>query len=176
VIGRSLVAGLCLSPRPTQPKGRLDLTGQLGLASDVDLVIAAPGHPLAGARRVSLARLADEPFILCEPGSGTRETAEEALPKTGRPVQVAMDLASSAAIKRAVARGLGVAIFSRYAVSVALRLGVVVELPVTGFPLRRHRHLVYPPDRRFGPVGEAFLSFVDAGRWRDAVGENLMTD
>ncbi len=140
------------------------------------IAIAAPGHPLAGANRVSLARLADEPFILREPGSGTRETAEEALAKTGRPVQVAMELAHNGAIKRAVARGLGVAILSRYAVSVELRLGVVVELPVTGFPLRRQWHLVYPRDRRFGPVGEAFLSFVDEGRWRDAVGEDLTTD
>ncbi len=140
------------------------------------IAIAAPGHPLAGARRVSLARLADEPFILREPGSGTRETAEEALAKTGRPVQVAMVLASNGAIKRAVARGLGVAILSRYAVSLELRLGVVVELPVTGFPLRRQWHLVYPRDRRLGPVGQAFLSFVDGPQWPDALGEALTTD
>lgn len=140
------------------------------------IAIAAPGHPLAGARRVSLARLADEPFIHREPGSGTRETAEEALAKTGRPVHVAMELASNGAIKRAVARGLGVAILSRHAVSLELRLGAVVELRVAGFPLHRQWHLVYPRDRRFGPVGEAFLSFVDEGGWRDHVGEDLTTD
>ncbi len=140
------------------------------------IAIAAPDHPLARARRVSLARLADEPFILREPGSGTRETAEEALARTGRPVQVVMELASNGAIKRAVARGLGVAILSRYAVSFELRLGTVVELPVSGFPLRRQWHLVYPRDRRFGPVGEAFLSFVDEGRWRGALGETVTTD
>ncbi|MDP9250105.1 MAG: LysR family transcriptional regulator [Chloroflexota bacterium] len=140
------------------------------------IAIAAPGHPLAGAHRVSLARLATEPFIHREPGSGTRETAEEALAKTGRPVHVAMELASNGAIKRAVARGLGVAILSRHAVSLELRLGALVELPVTGFPLHREWHLVYPRDRRFGPVGEAFLSFVEEGRWRDVVGEDLTTD
>jgi DNA-binding transcriptional LysR family regulator len=109
-------------------------------------------------------------------GCGTRETAEDALAKTGRPVQVAMEPPSNGAIERAVARGLGVAIFSPYAVSVKLRLGVVVELPVTRFPLRRQWHLVYPRDRRFGPVWEAFLSFLGEGRWRDAVGEDLTTD
>ncbi len=87
-----------------------------------------------------------------------------------------MELASNGAIKRAVARGLGVAILSRYAFSVELRRGVLVELPVTGFPLRRQWHLVYPRDRRFGPVGEAFLSFVGEGRWRDAAGEYRTTD
>ncbi len=48
-------------------------------------------------------------------------------------------------------------------ISVELRLGVVVEIPVTGFPLRRQWHLVYPRDRRSGPVGDASLSFVDEG-------------
>ncbi len=140
------------------------------------IAIAAPGHPLAGARRVSLARLAAEPFIFREEGSGTRETVEEALARSGRPVTVAMELASNGAIKRAVARGLGIAILSRHAVSVELRLGVLVELPVTGFPLHRQWHLVYRRDRRIGPVGEAFLSFVEEGRWRDAIGEDLTTD
>jgi DNA-binding transcriptional LysR family regulator len=87
-----------------------------------------------------------------------------------------MELGSNGAIKRAVARGLGVAILSRYAVSLELRLGLLAELPVTGFPLHREWHLVYPRDRRHGPVGEAFLRFLDEGRWRDAVGEVLTTD
>jgi LysR family transcriptional regulator, low CO2-responsive transcriptional regulator len=137
------------------------------------IAIATPTHPLVRARRISLARLAKEPMILREPGSGTRETVEQALDKTGHPVNVAMELASSGAIKRAVARGLGVSILSRYAVSVELRMGTVVELPVTGFPLRRQWHLVYPRDRRFGPVGEAFRAFVDAGTWRAMVNEQL---
>jgi DNA-binding transcriptional LysR family regulator len=140
------------------------------------IAISAPGHPLARARRVSLARLAGEPFILREPGSGTRETTEEAFARTGLPTHVAMELGSNGAIKRAVARGLGVAILSRYAVSLELRLGLLAELPVTGFPLHREWHLVYPRDRRHGPVGEAFLRFLDEGRWRDAVGEVLTTD
>jgi len=46
---------------------------------------------------------------------------------------------------------------------------------VTGFPLRRQWHLVYPRDRRLGPVGEAFLAFVDEGRWRDTLGEDMTT-
>lgn len=137
------------------------------------IVIAAPGHPLADVRRIPLDRLAEEPIILREPGSGTRETAEEALEKAGRQLRVAMELASNGAIKRAVAHGLGIAILSRYAVSTELRSGALIELPVIGFPLHRQWHLVYPRDRRFGPVGAAFLAFVNEGRWRDAVGEDL---
>lgn len=140
------------------------------------IAIAAPNHPLASARRVSRARLADEPIILREPGSGTREAAESALAASGRPIHVAMELASNGAIKRAVAHGLGIAILSRHAVSLELRLGVVVELSVAGFPLHRQWHLVYPKQRRFGPVSEAFLAFVEDGRWRDAIGDSQTTD
>lgn len=139
------------------------------------VAIVAPGHPLAAARRVSLARLAREPMIMREPGSGTRETAAEALGRSGQPVRIVMELASNGAIKRAVARGLGVAILSRHAVSLELRLGLVVELPVAGFPLHRQWHLVYPPHRRSSPVGRAFLDFVDAGTWRHQIGEALTT-
>ena len=140
------------------------------------IAIAAPHHRLAGARRISLARLAAEPFITREPGSGTRETAEETLSRARRPIETVMELASNEAIKRAVAHGLGVAVISRYAVSLELRLGLLVELRVIGFPLRRQWHLVYSRDKRFGPVEDAFLAFVNEGAWRLRLGELPATE
>ncbi len=56
------------------------------------------------------------------------------------------------------------------------RLGLLVELPVAGFPLRRQWHLAYPRDKRLGPMDEAFLAFIEDGRWRASVGESLTTD
>ncbi len=140
------------------------------------IAIASPRHPLAAAKRVSIDRLAQEPFIVREPGSGTRETADAALQRADRPVRILMELASNGAIKRAVARGLGVSILSRYAVSLELKLGHVVELPVTGFPLHRQWHLVRRRDHRLSPAGEAFLAFIAGGTWRDGIGETLTTD
>ena len=156
-------------------RSSVPLTVQPFLPNEL-IAIVAPGHPLAAARRVSLARLAREPFIVREPGSGTRETADEALAHAPGPVRIVMELASNGAIKRAVARGLGVAIVSRHSVSLELKLGLVLDLPVTGFPLRRQWHLVYPHGRRFGPVGTAFLAFLADGGWRAAVGPTLTTD
>lgn len=140
------------------------------------IAIASPRHPLAGASRISLDRLAQEPFIVRELGSGTRETADAALLRSGRPVRILMELASNGAIKRAVARGLGVSILSRYAVALELKLGHVVELPVTGFPLRRQWHLVWRSNHRLSPAGEAFLAFIADGSWRAGIGETLTTD
>jgi len=87
-----------------------------------------------------------------------------------------MELASNGAIKRAVARGLGVSILSRHAVALELELGHVIELPVTGFPLRRQWHLVHRRDHRLSPAGEAFLAFIADGSWRAEIGETLTTD
>jgi LysR family transcriptional regulator, low CO2-responsive transcriptional regulator len=140
------------------------------------IAVASPRHPLARARRVSLKQLAAEPFIIREPGSGTRETTEVALRRAGRPVHTVMELSSNGAIKRAVARGLGITIISRYAVSLELKLGLLVELPVAGFPLHRQWHLVYPRDKRLGSVDEAFLDFLAEGRWRASLGESVSTD
>jgi LysR family transcriptional regulator, low CO2-responsive transcriptional regulator len=140
------------------------------------IAIASPRHRLARRRRVTLADLAQEPFIIREPGSGTRETTEEAFHGAGLSIRPVMELASNGAIKRAVARDLGIAIVSRYAASLELSLGHLVELPVAGFPLRRQWHLVYPRDKRLGPVDEAFLAFVDSGSWKDTIGRAVTTD
>ena len=137
------------------------------------VALAARGHPLASEPRITIERLAAEPLIYREPGSGTRETTEEAFANAGCQARIAMELASNGAIKRAVARGLGVGVLSRYAVSLELRLGLLVELPVTGFPLRRQWHLVHVKGRRHGPVGDAFLAFLEDGSWRATVGEAL---
>lgn len=140
------------------------------------IAIASPRHRLAARRRIRLQELAAEPFIVREPGSGTRETTEERLAEAGLTVRPLMELASNGAIKRAVARDLGIAVLSRYATALELRIGQLVELPVVGFPLRRRWHLVYPHDKRLGPIEEAFLTFVDDGRWRATLATPLTTD
>jgi len=140
------------------------------------IAIASPQHPLARRERVTLEDLAAQPFIGRESGSGTRETAEEALRAAGLTIRPVMELASNGAIKRAVARDLGVSILSRFATALELQLGQLVELPVEGFPLHRQWHLVYARDRRLGPVDEAFLQFVDAGSWKDTIGHPTTTD
>ena len=137
------------------------------------IAIASPRHPLAGAASVSLARLAEEPFIAREPGSGTRETTEEVLREGHHAVRPIMVLASNGAIKRAVAQDLGVAVLSRYAAALELQLGLLVELPVEGFPVRRQWHLFYARARHLSPPAAAFLGFLDTAGWQAEVGRPL---
>ncbi|MBA2254883.1 MAG: LysR family transcriptional regulator [Chloroflexi bacterium] len=151
------------------------LTVEPFLANNL-IAVASPVHRLARRSRISLAEFAREPFIVREPGSGTRETAEETFAAAGLVLRPIMQLANNGAIKRAVARNLGVTIMSRYATSLELEIGRLVDLPVSGFPVRRQWHLVRPRDKQLGPLDEAFLAFVREGSWTSTIGRPMSTD
>ena len=167
-------ADFVVSGRPWGDAG-LHLIERPFLANEL-IAIASPRHPLARRKDLNLTDLATEPFIVREPGSGTRETVEEAFAQAGLSVRPVMELASNGAIKRAVAQDLGVSILSRFATGLEMQLGTLVELEIVGFPLHRQWHLVYPRDRHLGPIDEAFLAFVTEGSWRDAIGRPVTTD
>jgi DNA-binding transcriptional LysR family regulator len=120
------------------------------------IVITSPDHPLASMARVSLKAIQQEPFILREPGSGTRAVEERALARLKLPVRVVMALGSTEAIKRVVAEGVGLAIVSRVSVRAECAAGTLAMLPVAGLRLERPLHLVQRKGRRAGPALQAF--------------------
>jgi DNA-binding transcriptional LysR family regulator len=122
------------------------------------VLIAAPGHRLAGQARVPPSAVREEPFILREPGSGTRAVEERALARLKLPVRVVMALGSTEAIKRVVAEGVGLAIVSRLAVGAECAAGTLAVLPVAGLRIERPLHLVRRKGRREGPAMQAFCA------------------
>ncbi len=120
------------------------------------VVVAAAGHPMAG-RRVERAWLRAAPWILREPGSGTREAADRWLvPGLGR-LRIEMELGSNEAVKRAVAAGQGVGLLSVHAVEEAVAAGVLTRLQ-TPLP-RMHRSLAIVTHRERQP-GRALAGFL----------------
>jgi DNA-binding transcriptional LysR family regulator len=121
------------------------------LISDELLVIVPPHHPWAKRKDVSVAELIDEPFILREAGSGTRQTIEKFFARHGitpQNMKVSMVLGSTQAIKEAVENGLGVSIISRWSARKELRFGTLhtlnfkEEKMVRNFSLLTHRNSV----------------------------------
>jgi DNA-binding transcriptional LysR family regulator len=103
-----------------------------------ELVIIAPAaHRLVRKRRVVASDLASEPFILREPGSGTRDVAEAELAKHGVHPSAAMQLGSTEAIKQAVAAGLGLAVVSRASAADQLALGYIAIVRLRGVTFER---------------------------------------
>jgi DNA-binding transcriptional LysR family regulator len=101
------------------------------------VVIAPPNHSLLRLPRVDVAMVAEQQFLVREPGSGTREVSERALGLHGVRLTKTMRVGGTEAIKQAVAAGLGLSIVSRAAAADQLALGKIAILPVDGLVIRR---------------------------------------
>ncbi len=137
------------------PEGR-DLEARPFLDNPL-VVIAAPTHPLAKVRHIPLQRLAEEPFVGREPGSGTRIAVEKFFESNGLTLQVAMEMNKNEAIKQAVEAGLGVGVVSLHGELAKRELRI---LDVQGFPLLRKWYLVQRQGKRLSPAAQAFAQFV----------------
>ena len=124
------------------------------------LVVMAPrNHPLVGKKNISLARLAEEPMILREPGSGIRDVMLKMFADHGLQPQVRMELGSNEAIKHAIVGGLGLSVLSMHTLALEGVDGPVAILDVEGFPILRNWYLVYPKGKELSLVAQAFLEF-----------------
>jgi LysR family transcriptional regulator, low CO2-responsive transcriptional regulator len=128
---------------------------------DNPLVVIAPaGHALAGQREIPMARLADEPFVVRERGSGTRIAMEKSFAEQGRSLKTGMEMTSNEAIKQAVEAGLGLGIVSLHTLELELATGRLAVLDVEGFPIMRQWHVVHRREKRLSPIAVAFRDFV----------------
>jgi DNA-binding transcriptional LysR family regulator len=123
------------------------------------VVLAAPNHPLAHKKHISLARLADEPWLLREPGSGTRKAVERLFRENGLTLLTRMELGNNEAIKQAVLTGLGISVLSRHTLALHDPAQFAV-LDVQGFPIIRQWYAVYPAGRQRSAVARTFLDFL----------------
>jgi DNA-binding transcriptional LysR family regulator len=128
--------------------------------TDELVVIAAANHPLADQQPVSPQALREEAFITREPGSGTRDVAEQALAACDLQPRIALELGSTEAIKQAVAAGLGVAIVSRAALADQLALGKLKILTLPELLIRRELNELRRAGRVPSAAARAFAPFL----------------
>jgi DNA-binding transcriptional LysR family regulator len=122
------------------------------------VLITAAGDALARRRSVAMEELAMRPWLLREPGSGTRTLVEEFLASRGI-APTMLTLGSNGAIKQAARAGLGIAIQSRAAVELELKLGLLDTItPRGGLPQRRW-HVVRSATGPIREDAEAFMTF-----------------
>jgi len=124
------------------------------------VVFARADHPLAREKNISFARLAQEPFLMREPGSGTRLAAEAVFDRHQLKPLVSMELSSNEAITQAILAGFGVSILSRYTLGVDTEQAQLTCLDVEGFPLERHWQFVYPIGKQLSAVAQGFMDLV----------------
>jgi LysR family transcriptional regulator, low CO2-responsive transcriptional regulator len=108
------------------------------------LVVAAP-ELAASAPAASMAGwLADQTWLLREPGSGTRAATEVLLAELDI-APLTLTVGSNVAIRESARVGLGITLISGEAVEPELAAGRLAVLPVPGTPLHRDWYLVSLP-------------------------------
>jgi DNA-binding transcriptional LysR family regulator len=131
-------------------------------ASHPHAIIAAPDHPLAGKRRIPLARLAGEKFLIREQGSGTRGSMERVFQERGVAFTASMEMSSNETIKQAVMAGMGISFLSLHTVGLELEAKRLAVLDVVGLPVVRQWHVTHLRDKRLSPAARLFRDFLMA--------------
>src|ERR671910_2421764 len=115
------------------------------------------GHPLAERRRLSLADLSDEPWILSTSVSGCRRITESVCREAGFEPRVAFEADETLAAQALVAAGVGVTILPRLALT-TIPPGVVAR-PLRDAPVRNIQ-AARLEDAYCSPAGEAMLQIL----------------
>ena len=125
------------------------------------VIVAPPNHPLVGSKkRIPMARLMKEPFVVREKGSDTRNSMEEGFGAHLAEMRIAMEIRSTETIKQAVIAGMGLSFMSAHTISLELKTGSLCVLDVQGFPLMRNWYVVHRRTKRLPPVAQAFKDFL----------------
>ncbi len=142
-----------------QPPRGLDVVAEAFMINPL-VVIASPDHPLSGQSNIEPALLQQEPFVVREQGSGTRDAMERFFESQQLTLNARLELGGNEALKQVVAAGLGLAIVSEHTIGQELVTGRLTILDVLGMPIVRHWYLVHRKGKRLSPVAQAFRAFV----------------
>ena len=141
-----------------QPPEDMDIVSTPIMDNPIE-VLAAPDHPLANEKNISLKRLAQEPWLMREKGSGTRNAIERCFGEENITIRPRLELGSNEAIKQAILTGLGISALSRHTLMLN-QPGQFAVLDVQGFPILRHWYAIYPAGRQLSVATRAFLDYL----------------
>ncbi len=110
--------------------------------ADELVVFAPPGHPYAQLAALTDTQLRNTPWVVREPGSGTRQAFDRAMAGILPELDISLELQHTEAIKRAVEAGLGLGCLSRICLSDAFRRGSLVPVAVPERDFRRQLSIV----------------------------------
>jgi DNA-binding transcriptional LysR family regulator len=122
--------------------------------------VAPPGHPALQVGHQPLSALAGFPFIVREPGSGTRNVMQEFFRERRFEPHIGMEMSSNETIKQAVMAGMGISFLSLHTVGLEIRSGLMQIVEVEGTPLMRSWNLVHLLSKLLSPSAEAFRYFM----------------
>jgi len=146
-------------------------------ASNPHVIIAWPGHPLAGARGIAPIELRHESVVEREPGSGTRAMLDAFLGMHRIVPRERITVSGNEMAKHAVMSQLGISLTSMHTLFLELKTGALVRLDVDHTPIVRTWYVVYHPERWLPPAAAAFRDYLldDGARKVEAETRTLLS-
>ncbi len=145
-----------------EPPSKLDLDSRLIMENPL-IVIASPQHPLVKkytSKKIPMAEVVKESFVVREEGSGTKAAIRRHFKKHGLDFISSYEMSSNESIKHAVVAGLGLGIVALHTVKLELEASKLIILDIENFPLERYWHLVSRKGRRLSPAAIEFQEFI----------------
>jgi DNA-binding transcriptional LysR family regulator len=137
---------------------------QKKIIDDQMFLITPRRHRWAAKRYVVVDELMREPFIMREPGSGTRKSIDLVLHKSGHSVDalnVVAEMGSTEAVRQGIKAGVGVSILSECAVAEELATGSLNKVKIKGLSFKRAFYLTFHRHRTQSSLCRTFINFLN---------------
>jgi len=124
------------------------------------VVIVAPNHRFAKVKAISFSQLTEEPIIMKEVGSGTRNMVNALFANHNQIPNVLMETSNTEFIKQLVQRGDGVSLVVREAVAVELQKKKLTAVPLENQRVFLDVSIAYLNNQHLSPPARAFLDIL----------------
>jgi DNA-binding transcriptional LysR family regulator len=136
------------------PKRRPDLKSSFLLREPM-LVVLPPGHRLVGRRGVTLAELAEEPFVHMKAGLGLRELFEDVCRKAGFEPRIVVETGQLSSVLGLVLAGVGITVVPQMAAGPEGR-----RIPIRDVHAYRDLGVIWRQGQPLAPSAAAFLEML----------------
>lgn len=130
------------------------------LIEDELKLLLSPRHPLTGKAKITIEDLKNEPFLLHEQGSTSRELSEAWAKENGLQWHVRMELGAIETIKESVKHNMGIGILPKRSVAREIALGELVMRDLPGYVNRRYICLAYRKGDEVAFLARKFIGFM----------------
>ena len=130
------------------------------ILEDELVLVCGVSHPFYSRGQVEITELEGRPFILREPGSGTRALFEDKLREHQVTVCEKWVCNNSEAIKNAVIEGQGLTVISQSLVARELSEGSLSRIPISQVQFKRHFSLVYHKNKYIAAPLNRLITFL----------------
>jgi len=133
-----------------------DLRAEI-LGTERLVLVASPGHPLAGLNEIRTDLLADQTLLLSRVDCSYRRLLEQMLQDAGCQSKIILEFNSMAAIIANVIAGLGVTLIPQVAVEAEVKSKKLVILPWTESGLEVAQLMIWHHEKWLTPVLKSFM-------------------